>query len=84
MLSDLTLIELDLITKEIKNSVKLSEVEGATDIGDRATSFVLQKDLNMLAVSTGHAVVMFDFESDLRYINTIKVEGVLFLAFVDV
>jgi|688.fasta_scaffold75972_2 hypothetical protein len=41
MLSDLTLIELDLITKEIKNSVKLSEVEGATDIGDRATSFVL-------------------------------------------
>lgn len=84
MMSNLTLIELDLLTRKVTSTVRLSEVEGAEEMGEKATAFVLQKDLNMLAVSTGHAVYLFDYESDLRYVNKIKVENVLFLTFIDV
>jgi len=41
MMSDLTLIELNLLTNEVVSSVRLREVEGAEDIGDKAVAFVL-------------------------------------------
>jgi len=41
MLSDLTLIELNLLTNEVVRTVRLREVEGAEDIGNKAVAFVL-------------------------------------------
>lgn len=41
MISDLTLIELNLLTHEVLSTVRLSEVEGAEDIGSKAVAFVL-------------------------------------------
>ncbi len=41
MISDLTLIELNLLTHEVLSNVRLSEVEGSEDIGSKAVAFVL-------------------------------------------
>ena len=41
MMSDLTLIELNLLTRQVTSTIRLSEVEGADEMGDRAVAFVL-------------------------------------------
>lgn len=41
MISDLTLIEVNLLTHEVLSNVRLSEVEGSEDIGSKAVAFVL-------------------------------------------
>ncbi len=41
MMSDLTLIELDLLTRKVTKTIRLSEIEGAEDMGEKAIAFVL-------------------------------------------
>lgn len=47
-------------------------------------AFALFKDLNMMAVSTGEAVHLFDYESDLTHLAKIEAAGVSYICFVDV
>lgn len=41
MMSDLTLMQLDLITRKVTSTVLLSEVEGAEEMDGKAIAFVL-------------------------------------------
>ena len=41
------------------------------------------KDLNMIAVSTGDSVTLFDYESDLTVVTTLPVANVVQIAFIE-
>ena len=41
------------------------------------------KDLNMIAVSTENGLHMFDYESDLNHVKTLKLENIQQICFVD-
>ena len=50
----MTLLEVNLKSKEIVREMNIKDIEDAEEIclGKKATSFAMFKDLNMLAIST--------------------------------
>lgn len=90
MLSDLSLIELNLATKEVVQLSSIRQVEGLAetlehDSAAKALAFGVFRELNMMAVSTGSAVHMIDYEAEtLTYVTSLEVPNVSYLTFVDV
>lgn len=81
---DLTLIEVSLSTKDIVNEQNLAEIEDAGHLaGMKAVTFSLFKDLNMIAVSTGESVILFDYEGGLDVVTTLPVANVVQIAFIE-
>lgn len=50
----------------------------------KARAFSLFKDLNMVAISTGTAVYLIDFEHELKFSSRIPQPNVVFIAYVDI
>jgi hypothetical protein len=82
MLSDMTLNEVDLNTKQLVRTTKINEIEDVT--GSQAIAFALFKDLNILVVSTGEHVHLLDYEGDLSLMTSIPAPNVTYVCFVDV
>ena len=85
ILSDLTLIQISLATKEVISSTKISELPDVVEYtaGEQAKAFGMFKDLNIIGVSTSKCVLLFDYESDLTFMKQIPVANVSYLTFID-
>lgn len=81
----MTLLEVNLNSKEIVRELNIVEIEDAAELcaGKKATSFAMFKDLNMLAISTGSNVHLFDYESEITLVTTLPVANVVQIAFID-
>lgn len=85
LLSDLSLIEINLQTKEVVNLVSLKEVEGAAEhmLDDKAVAFAMYKDLNTIAVATENGYHIFDYETELKHMKSLPIGNVQQICFVD-
>jgi len=62
----------------------LAEIEDAGHLaGMKAVTFAMFKDLNMIAVSTGESVILFDYEGVLNVVTTLPVANVVQISFIE-
>jgi hypothetical protein len=81
---DLTLLEIDIKTKELVNETNIGDLEDAAHLaGRKATAFAMFKDLNMIAISTDECVLLVDYESELTVVTTLQVANVVRIAFIE-
>lgn len=87
---DLTLMEVDLIKKQVVNEINLADLEETSSLaGQKATAFAMFKELNMIAVATDQAVHLFDYVSEgsdeigLTLVRSMNVPNVSFITFIE-
>ena len=82
---NLKLVEVNIQSKQVINEFQLSEVEGADQlVGQKATSFAMFKDLNMLAISTEQSVFFFTYEEgELMFLKVLDLPRVCQVCFIE-
>lgn len=81
---DLTLIEVNLHTKEIVREQNIADVEDAAHLaGQRATAFAVFAELNMVAIATEECVLVLDYEGELNIVTSFDVQNVVQIAFIE-
>jgi len=85
MYDDMTLIEVNLQTKQMVSEINLGDIEDAQELcqGKKTVSFAMFKDLNMLAISTDSNVHLFDYENELTLVTTLSVPNVISVTFIE-
>lgn len=86
LFSDLRLTEINLQSKQVVQSVLITQLEGAGEqvTDTEALAFAMFKELNMIAISTESAVHIVDYESStMKFVRKIEHKNVKHICFVE-